>query len=70
MKGGTGKTADYTQMPSGVMLLKVAAEHPTLAENVWFYRSYPTNGHNPKSYDLWAEIKRSGGSTNIISNWK
>lgn len=70
MKEGTGKNADYVIMPAGVVLLKVAAEHPTLAENVWFYRSYPTNGHNPKSYDLWAEIKRSGGSTNIISNWK
>lgn len=70
MRGGTGKTADYVLMPTGVILLKVVAEHPSLADNVWFYRSYPTNGHNPKSYDLWAEIKKRGGTTNVISNWK
>ena len=69
LKGGTGKTADYVIDPSGAMLLKVSADHPTLTENVWRYRSYPTNGHNPKSYDLWAEIKKKGG-TNTISNWK
>lgn len=76
LKGGTSKTADYVLITNGVpgmgpvMLLKVAAEHPALADNVWFYRSYPTNGHNPKSYDLWAEIKKSTGTTNTISNWK
>lgn len=75
LKGGTGKTADFVLITNGtpglaaVMLLKVAADHPTLPENVWRYRSYPTNGHNPKSYDLWAEIKKKGG-TNTISNWK
>ena len=76
LKGGSGKTADYVLITNGVpgmppvMLLKVAAEHPTLSENVWRYRSYPANGHNPKSYDLWAEIKKSTGTTNTISNWK
>ncbi len=77
LKGGTGKTADFVLITNGapgitlpVMLLKVAADHPTLADNVWRYRSYPANGHNPKSYDLWAEIKKSGNSTNTISNWK
>ena len=76
LRGGTGKTADFVFITNGTpgvlpaMLLKVAADHPTMSENVWRYRSYPTNGHNPKSYDLWAEIKRSGGTTNTISNWK
>lgn len=76
LKGGSGKTADYVLITNGVvgmpavMLLKVAAEHPTLTENVWRYRAYPATGHNPKSYDLWAEIKKSTGTTNIISNWK
>jgi hypothetical protein len=36
--------------------------------NVWHYDSvHPT--HNPKSYDLWAELVL-GNKTNIIGNWK
>ena len=84
LKGGSSKTADYVLLTNGtpgmlaVMLLQVAAEHPdpTVTANVWRYRAYPANGHNPKSYDLWAEIKRGDRATNgmpatnVISNWK
>ena len=75
LKGGSGKNADFVLRNPGlrnVMLLQVAAEHPdpTESPNVWRYRAYPPNGHNPKSYDLWAEIKKSTGTTNTISNWK
>lgn len=77
LKGGSSKTADYVLLTNGVpgmpavMLLQVAAEHPdpTQTVNVWRYRAYPVNGHNPKSYDLWAELKKKGG-TNIVGNWK
>ncbi len=78
--GGSGKNADYVLLtnsaaglPPAVMLLQVPAEHPAGgAANVWRYRAYPANGHNPKSFDLWAEIKKSGTpiTTNIIGNWK
>jgi prepilin-type N-terminal cleavage/methylation domain-containing protein len=75
LKSGTSKTADYVFLTNGtpglpaVMLLQVAAEHPSQAVNVWRYRAYPSNGHNPKAYDLWAEIKGKSG-TNIIGNWR
>ncbi|MEN9572390.1 MAG: hypothetical protein RL514_245 [Verrucomicrobiota bacterium] len=78
LKGGSGKNADFVLLtnsapglPPAVMLLQVAAEHPSPSQtvNVWRYRAYPANGHNPKSYDLWAELKKKGG-TNIIGNWK
>ncbi len=78
LKGGSSKNADYVLLtnsapglPPAVMLLQVAAEHPdpTQTVNVWRYRAYPVNGHNPKSYDLWAELKKKGG-TNIVGNWK
>ena len=92
LKGGSGKNADYVLLPYGnvappngtpglppAMFLQVAAEHPTNSVNVWFYRAYPVNGHNPKSYDLWAEIRKKRDaiapptakwSTNIVGNWK
>ena len=35
----------------------------------WFYDASTTNRHNPKSFDLWAEVL-IGGETNIIGNWK
>lgn len=74
LKGGTSKTADYVLLTNGTpglpaaMFLQVAAEHPSGSVNVWRYRAYPVNGRNPKSYDLWAEIKGKAG-TNIIGNW-
>ena len=43
---------------------------PDMGPNVWRYRLYPVDGRNPKSYDLWAEIKKKGGGTNRIGNWK
>lgn len=52
------------------MLLQVPAEHPNGGINVWRYRAYPVGGHNPKTYDLWAEWKRRGGGTNVHGNWK
>ena len=54
------------------MFLQVPAEHPAPAVtvNVWRYRAYPAGGHNPKTYDLWAEIKQRGPGTNFIKNWK
>ncbi len=57
-------------LPPAAMVLQVPADHPAGGINVWRYRAYPATGHNPKSYDLWAEIKRRDGSTNIIGNWK
>jgi len=76
LNGGGGASANYTLVTNGtpglpaVMLLQVPGEHPVGGVNVWRYRAYPATGHNPKTYDLWAEIKRRDGSTNIISNWK
>ena len=81
--GGSGKTADYVLATNGApgipaaMFLQVPAEHPdqTVTVNLWRYQVYPANGHNPKSYDLWAELrkgKKVGNSyeTNTIGNWK
>lgn len=82
--GGSGQNALLTdQAVPGVLLLQVPAPRadtndlannpvPDLAPNVWRYRAYPVNGHNPKSYDLWAEWKRKSGDTNpiIYGNWK
>ncbi|MFA6544137.1 MAG: type II secretion system protein [Limisphaerales bacterium] len=75
--GGPGKNADFVFLTNGTpglpaaMLLQVPAEHPAGgAANVWRYRAYPAGGHNPKSFDLWAEYKRSGGGTNILGNWR
>ncbi|NDE97297.1 MAG: hypothetical protein EB034_03305 [Verrucomicrobia bacterium] len=75
LRVGSSKTADlvmidYTGTGTLMMFLKVSADHPTLGTNVWRYRAYPATGHNPKSFDLWAEIKQSGGGTNIIGNWR
>ena len=76
LKGGGGPNSDYVLITNGtpgigaVMLLQVPGDHPVGGINVWRYRAYPTSGHNPKSYDLWAEIKRRDGSTNVISNWR
>lgn len=73
--GGSGQSATFVYLTNGIaatpaaMFLQVPAEHPAGGVNVWRYRVYPVNGHNPKSYDLWAEIKRRGGGTNIIGNW-
>ncbi|NBV20831.1 MAG: hypothetical protein EBS05_02390 [Proteobacteria bacterium] len=74
---GTSKTADIAMIDftgtGPMMFLRVPADHPlantTVPINTWRYRAYPAAGHNPKSYDLWAEIKQSGGGTNIIGNW-
>ena len=65
------------------MFLQVPAQKPDtnnssnvtfqdMGPNVWLYRALPVGGHNPKSYDLWAEIKKKGAGTNahIIGNWK
>lgn len=75
--GGSGENATIVYLTNGApgivnaaMLLKVPAEHPAGGVNVWRYRAYPVNGHNPKSYDLWAEWKRRGGGTNTWGNWK
>lgn len=74
LRGGSSKTADLVMIDytgtGPMMFLKVQADHPTLGTNVWRYRAYPATGHNPKSFDLWAEIKQSGGGTNIIGNWR
>ncbi len=73
---GTGLTGDFVLLTNGVagmpaaMLLQVPAEHPTSPVNVWRYRAYPAGGRNPKTYDLWAELKQKGTGTNIIGNWK
>ena len=78
---GTGLTADAVFITNGVagipaaLFLQVPAEHPdpTQTLNVWRYRAYPssaTGGHNPKTYDLWAELKQKGTGTNTIGNWK
>ncbi len=75
---GSGKNADYVLLtnsaaglPPPVMLLQVPAEHPAGgAANVWRYRAYPSGGHNPNSFDLWAEYKKRGGGTNILGNWR
>ena len=69
MKGGSGKSADFVVI-TNIIYLQVPADHPSLATNVWRYRAYPATGHNPKTYDLWAEIKDGSGATNIIGNWK
>jgi hypothetical protein len=65
------------------MFLQVPAQKPDtndtsnvpvqdMGPNVWLYRAYPADGHNPKTYDLWAEIKKKNAGTNalIIGNWK
>lgn len=76
LKGGSSASANYTRVTNGtpalpaVMVLLVPGEHPVGGANVWRYRAYPATGRNPKSYDLWAEIKRRDGSTNIIGNWR
>ncbi len=76
LKGGSGMGADFALLTNGsghpaVMLLQVPAKHPAGgAANVWRYRAYPVTGHNPKSYDLWAEIEQKGGGTNFIKNWR
>lgn len=75
---GTGKSADAVFITNGVagipaaMFLQVPGDHPdpTQTINVWRYRAYPAGGHNPKTYDLWAELKQKGTGTNIIGNWK
>jgi prepilin-type N-terminal cleavage/methylation domain-containing protein len=73
---GSGKNSTFTYVTNGtpgmpaVMLLQVPAEHPSSGVNVWRYRAYPVGGHNPKTYDLWAEWKRRGGGTNVHGNWK
>ena len=74
LRGGSSKTADYVLIDytgnGAMMFLQVPADHPTLGTNVWRYRAYPATGHNPKSYDLWAEFKNGSGGTNIMGNWK
>lgn len=76
---GSGSTADYVitdPVPAlggaPAMFLQVPAEHPdpAVTVNVWRYRAYPAGGHNPKTYDLWAEIKQRAPGTNFIKNWK
>lgn len=73
--GGSGQNAAFVYLTNGMpgmpaaMFLQVPADHPAGGVNVWRYRAYPVNGHNPKSYDLWAEWKRRGGGTNIWGNW-
>ena len=76
--GGSGQSATFVYLTNVIaatpaaMFLQVPAEHPvpTNNPNVWRYRAYPVNGHNPKSFDLWAEWKRRGGGTNTLGNWK
>lgn len=75
--GGSGQSATYLYLTNGapgmpaVMVLQVPAEHPSGGANVWRYRAYPVNGHNPKSFDLWAEYGKTGsGRTNIHGNWR
>lgn len=76
--GGSGKNADFVLDPNPppgtppALFLQVPAEHPNpmVLTNVWRYRAYPADGHNPKSFDLWAEFKKSGNTTNIIGNWR
>lgn len=75
--GGSGQSATYVYLTNGVpgmpaaMFLQVPAEHPAGGNNVWRYRAYPANGHNPKSFDLWAEYGKTGsGRTNIHGNWR
>jgi len=74
--GGSGQNATYVYLTNGMpgmpaaMFLQVPADHPNGGINVWRYRAYPIGGHNPKSYDLWAEWKRRGGGTNTLGNWK
>ncbi len=73
---GSGTSSTFVYLTNGtpglpaVMLLQVPAEHPNGGINVWRYRAYPVRGHNPKTYDLWAEWKRRGGGTNVHGNWK
>lgn len=74
--GGSGLSATYVYLTNGTpglpaaMFLQVPADHPSQSVNLWRYRVYPTNGHNPKSFDLWAEWKKRGGGTNTYGNWK
>lgn len=38
--------------------------------NFWHYKSQDPNGHNPKGYDLWAELRgKKVGETTTIGNW-
>lgn len=56
-----------------VLVIKVPGDHPNpgVGINTWKYRVRPRDGHNPKTYDLWAEIKGDKpGVTNIIGNWQ
>lgn len=75
--GGSGQGATFVYLTNGIvatpaaMFLQVPADHPNGGLNVWRYRAYPVNGHNPKSFDLWAEYGKTGsGRTNIQGNWK
>lgn len=75
--GGSGQNATYIYLTNGTpgmpaaMFLQVPAEHPAGGNNVWRYRAYPTDGHNPKSFDLWAEYGKTGsGRTNTYGNWR
>jgi prepilin-type N-terminal cleavage/methylation domain-containing protein len=57
-----------------VALLQVAAPswRLGLTTNYWNYRLNPADGHNPGSYDLWAEIRGKKPGANdkeIIGNW-
>ena len=58
-------------VPGPMMLTGRLPGNPSVKTrfNPWFYDSSTTNRHNPKSFDLWAEIL-IGGKTNIIGNWK
>ncbi|MGN6387397.1 MAG: type II secretion system protein [Verrucomicrobiota bacterium] len=37
--------------------------------NAWYYDASSTNRHNPRSFDLWAEIT-IGKEVQVIGNWK
>ncbi|MBG89035.1 MAG: hypothetical protein CMO80_19330 [Verrucomicrobiales bacterium] len=57
-----------------VALFQVGARHWTnaLVTNYWNYRLQPDDGHNPNTYDLWAEIrgKKPGEADKVvIGNW-
>lgn len=73
---GSGQGATVVSLTNGTpgmgpaMLLQVNAQHPAGGVNVWRYRFAPVGGHNPKTYDLWAEYRKRGGGTNIYGNWK
>mgnify|MGYP002629863800 CR=1 FL=1 len=56
-----------------VLVIKVAGKHANknIDINTWKYMSYPANGHNPKTFDLWAELPGPNpNTTNFIGNWK